>query len=125
MRLYGCLPLWLGFRFGGVYLAGGHHAMPDRQDRDPEVARRFGPRLGDLLRVPVALPGELAVEDRHLGEVERVVLRAEQRPEAGAVVERQRRDGSPGVLELVAAEGRGVPEDRDDGVVLPHVPTSA
>src|SRR5205807_126159 len=90
-----------------------------------EEAHRLRARLRDLLRVPVALELDLRPERRDLDEVERVVLRAQQRPVARAVVDRGGRRGAPGVLELVAPEGVRVPRDQYDAVVRPHAPTSA
>src|SRR4051812_7439131 len=78
-------------------LTGIHDALPDRQHRHLEQAGGLRPRLGDLLRVPVALPLLLVGEDRQLGEVERIVARPEERPEGGAVVEYRLGGGPPGV----------------------------
>src|SRR5689334_2867971 len=114
---------WSGLELGLGYfldLARVHDAVPDRQHRHLVEARRLSARLGDLLGVPVALPLLLVREDRDLCEVERVVARAEERPEARAVVERGLCGGAPRVLELVAAKRRRVPEDRDDLLVAPQ-----
>src|SRR3954451_22637433 len=105
--------------------AGVHHAEPDRQERHLVQPARLRARLGDLLRVPVALERLLVPERRYLHEVELVVLRAQERPVCGAIVERGGRCGPPRLLELVASERRGVPEDLDDDVALVHAPTSA
>src|SRR5207302_873953 len=108
---------------GGIAMAC--HATTGRLrsvGADPQRSCRLGARLRDLLGEPVALEVELRAEHGDLGEVERVVLRAQERPGRGAVVDRRLGGGTPGVLELVAAERVRVPEDRVDRLVRLHAP---
>src|SRR4051794_11866402 len=104
-------------------------AVPERQDRYLVHARALDALLGDLLRVPVALEVHLVVEDGDLHEAQRVVLRADERPRACAVLRRGLRGRRPGDLELVAAERVRHPVDDDHRQVFAraqaHTPTSA
>src|SRR5579884_3605073 len=54
-----------------AHFADARYALVDGQHGDLEKTHALGARLGDLLRVPVAIPPLLVGEDRHLEEVER------------------------------------------------------
>src|SRR4249919_707620 len=106
-------------------LLPGDQRVPDGEDGLVVEVDGLLAERGDLVRVPVALPVVVAVPDRGLAEVQRVLDVARQRPALGAERHRAGRAWLPDLVPAVRPERVDVPVDVDDlqYAVIAHAPT--
>src|SRR5689334_215982 len=105
-----------------VEAALDHEIVPGVEDRHLVERLVLRAEAVELRAVPVGLPLLLGVERRHLEQLVRVVAVAMQRVPRGAVALGDRDDLLERLLQLVAAEDRGVPGDVDDSCHGPSPP---